>query len=221
MDKYCIVFNLFQGYTTINTVRNYCSCDHNCYICNCGASKNGSISSLDVWTAKFFDEYIVWHHSGTAKLCSWIALEMDMCVQDRKSLVQAALLHDIGKLFIPHIILTKMGILSDEEMAVMKTHSSAGADFLSNIGVPDDIVMATRHHHERFDGTGYPDGLSRYDIPLNSRIISVADTLDAMLSGRHYHISKYSHFEIVKVLENGAETQYDSQITDIAVKYIL
>jgi len=154
-------------------------------------------------------------------LCSWIAVEMDMCPQDRRTLIQAALLHDVGKLYVPHTILTKAGVLRDEEMAVVKNHALTGADFLLSIGFPDDIVLATKHHHEKLDGTGYPDGLRGYDIPLNSRIISVADTLDAMLSGRHYHKSKCSYFEIATTLEDGKGKYYDPQIAEIAIKYIL
>ena len=192
--------------------------DNKCY---CGADKKDIVSSLDIELARFFDEYLIWHHSGTAKLCAWVAVELDMCSQDRKTLVQASLLHDIGKLFIPHTYLTKRGMLSDEEMASIKNHALNGANFLLRNGFSDDIVLATKHHHERFDGKGYPDGLMGYNIPLYSRIISVADTLDAMISGRHYHKSKYSRFEIVKALENGTETQYDPWIVDIAIKYIL
>ena len=221
MDKYNIVFNRFQGYTTINTVRNYCSCALNNNECNCATSKNGIVASLDVWLARFFDEYLIWHHSGTAMLCSWIAVELDMCAQNKRVLIQASLLHDIGKLFVPHTILTKMEGLNDEEMAIMKNHAAVGADFLLSIGFSKDIVLTVKHHHERFDGAGYPDGLLGHDIPLYSRIISVADTLDAMLSGRHYHNSKYNQIEIAKALENGAGTQYDPQIVEIAVKYIL
>jgi len=154
-------------------------------------------------------------------LCAWVAFELNMRSRDRKTLIQASLLHDIGKLFVPYDILVKKEALSDEEMESIKYHSFNGADFLLKNGFSDDIVLAVEHHHERFDGMGYPDGLMGYNIPLYSRIISVADTLDAMISGRHYHKSKYSHFEIIKALDNGAETQYDPQITDIAIKHIL
>ena len=209
MDKYSIVFNRLQNYTTINTMRSYCSCN------------GGIVSPFDVWMAKFFDEYLIWHHSGTANLCSYIGVELGMCSTDRRILVQSALLHDIGKLFVSYSILSKMEVLSDEEMAILKNHSLAGADYLFNIGFPADIVLVVKHHHERFNGTGYPDGLSDYDIPLYSRIISVADMLDAMLSGRHYHSSKYDRTEIATALEDGKGKHFDPQIAEIAIRYIL
>jgi len=221
LDKYSVVFNRFQSYTTINTVRSYCACSSNNGLCVCGASNNGIVSAFDAWMAKFFDEYLIWHHSGTANLCSYIAVELGMCSTDRRMLIQSALLHDIGKLFVSYRILSKMGVLSDEEMAILKNHSLSGADFLLRRGFSEDIVLSIKHHHERHDGTGYPDGLSGFDIPLNSRIISVADTLDAMLSGRHYHESKYDRTEIATALEDGKGKHFDPQIAEIALRYIL
>jgi len=221
LDKYSVVFNLFQSYTTINTVRSYCACSSDNGVCVCGASKNGVVSLFDAWMAKFFDEYLIWHHSGTANLCSYIAVEQGMCSTDRRMLIQSALLHDIGKLYVPQHILTKDGELNHEEMEMMKNHSSDGADFLFSVGFSEDIVLSIKHHHERYDGTGYPDGLSGFDIPLNSRIISVADMLDAMLSGRHYHSSKYDKIEIATALEDGKGKHFDPQIAEIAIRYIL
>ena len=221
MERYSVVFSRLQSYTTINTVRSYCSCSSNNGLCVCGASKNGIVSPFDAWMAKFFDEYLIWHHSGTANLCSYIAVELGMCSTDRRMLIQSALLHDIGKLFVPQYILTKDGVLNCEEMEVIKNHASAGADFLFKMEFSEDIVLSIKHHHERYDGTGYPDGLSGFDIPLNSRIISVADMLDAMLSGRHYHSSKYDRTEIATALEDGKGKHFDPQIAEIAIRYIL
>src|SRR4051812_39605758 len=97
----------------------------------------------------------------------------------------AAALHDVGKLHTPRSILTKPGRLTDSEFALIKRHPVDGAVMTSGIGDPEISAMI-RHHHERLDGRGYPDGLSGEDIPVGARIISVADTFDAITSHRTY-----------------------------------
>lgn len=103
-----------------------------------------------------------------------------------ENLYIASILHDIGKIGIPEAILTKKGPLTEEEFALMKTHPARGADILSSITDFDGCVAGVRHHHECFDGSGYPDGLKNGDIPMISAIISVADTFDAMTTDRTY-----------------------------------
>lgn len=115
----------------------------------------------------------------------------------------------------------KDGELSHEEMEIMKRHSSTGAKFLLNRGFSRDVVLTVKHHHEWFNGRGYPDGLNGTDIPLFSRILAVADTLDALISGRHYHKSKFSITEIIRVLENGKNLQYDPEIAETAKEFIV
>lgn len=219
MDRYSVVFYRFQSYTTINTMRSYCSCENG--KCVCGIGNNGILGSFEAVLARFYDEYLIWHHSGTAKLCTWLAEKMDLDALNRRTLIQSALVHDIGKLFIPQNILIKDGELSHEEMEIMKKHSSTGAKFLLNRGFPDDVVLTVKHHHEWFNGMGYPDGLNGTDIPLLSRILAVADTLDALISGRHYHKSKFDYAEIIQVLENGKNLQYDPEISETAIEFIL
>ena len=96
----------------------------------------------------------------------------------------AALFHDIGKLAIPDSILLKPASLTAEEWALMQRHAEEGARIIDRLGFLQDAVPAIRHHHERFDGTGYPDRLSGEEIPLGARIIHVADALDSMLTTR-------------------------------------
>jgi HD-GYP domain-containing protein (c-di-GMP phosphodiesterase class II) len=103
-----------------------------------------------------------------------------------ENLYIASLLHDIGKIAIPEAILTKRGSLTPEEFEIMKTHSKRGADILSSLTDFEGCIAGVRHHHEKFDGTGYPDGLKGDEIPMISSIISVADTFDAMTSDRPY-----------------------------------
>jgi putative nucleotidyltransferase with HDIG domain len=101
-------------------------------------------------------------------------------------LAHAALFHDIGKIAVPDAILMKPAGLSPSERAVMQIHPGEGAEIVSRLGFLADAVPAIRHHHENFDGTGYPAGLAGTEIPLGARIIHVADALDAMMNARVY-----------------------------------
>lgn len=110
---------------------------------------------------------------------------LDRAIVER--LTYAAALHDIGKLDIPDAILQKPGKLTDEEFEVMKTHTTLGHDHLRGMGEDDPIAVGlVRHHHERWDGLGYPDGLSGESIPLAARYFAVVDSFDAMTSIRPY-----------------------------------
>ena len=103
-----------------------------------------------------------------------------------KAIEAAALLHDMGKLAVPEDILNKPGSLSDAEFEKMKAHASVGADILSAIDFPYPVVPIVRHHHENWDGTGYPSGIKGTDIPIGARILSVVDCFDALTSDRPY-----------------------------------
>jgi putative nucleotidyltransferase with HDIG domain len=98
-----------------------------------------------------------------------------------------AFLHDIGKHVVPAEILNKRGSLSGKERAIVERHSIAGAEMLSDAGAPEDVIRMVRGHHERWDGTGYPDGLRGANIPLAARILCVADVYDALTNDRAYH----------------------------------
>jgi HD-GYP domain-containing protein (c-di-GMP phosphodiesterase class II) len=118
-----------------------------------------------------------------------------------ENLYIASLLHDIGKIGIPEAILTKKGPLTSEEYAIMKTHAARGADILSSLTDFEGCMAGVKHHHEKFDGTGYPNGLKGDDIPMISSIISVADTFDAITTDRPYrkgHSKDYAINEIKK-----------------------
>ena len=103
-----------------------------------------------------------------------------------KAIEAASLLHDMGKLAIPETILNKPGKLTVAEFEVMKTHSSVGADILAAIDFPYPVVPIVRHHHENWDGSGYPDGLIGTEIPIGARILAVVDCFDALTSDRPY-----------------------------------
>jgi putative nucleotidyltransferase with HDIG domain len=125
----------------------------------------------------------------------------------------AALLHDMGKLAVPEYILNKPGPLTPAEFDKMKLHASVGADILSSINFPYPVVPIVRHHHENWDGTGYPDGLRAGEIPLGARILSVVDCFDALTSDRPYR-PRLSDDEALEILRDRRGTMYDPLIVD-------
>ena len=129
----------------------------------------------------------------------------------------AAALHDVGKLHTPPEILDKPGRLTPDEFAVIRRHPVDGAEMLSGIGDPD-VTAIVRHHHERLDGAGYPDGLVGEQIPLGARIVAVADTFDAMTSSRTYHGAS-NHKRALDVLSAEAGTRLDAAAVSAFLGY--
>ena len=132
------------------------------------------------------DAYTAGHSRRVQQLALAIGRELGLSHAELELLGHAALFHDIGKLGIPDAILLKPSSLTDEEWVIMASHAAEGASIINRLGFLSDAVPAIRHHHERFDGQGYPDGLSGEDIPLGARIIHVADAFDSMLTTRVY-----------------------------------
>lgn len=129
----------------------------------------------------------------------------------------AALLHDMGKLAVPEYILNKPGPLTPAEFEKMKLHASVGADILSAIEFPYPVVPIVRHHHESWDGTGYPDGLKGSDIPIGARILSVVDCFDALTSDRPYR-PRLSDTDALRILTDRRGTMYDPLVVDTFVR---
>lgn len=130
-----------------------------------------------------------------------------------KAIEAAALLHDMGKLAVPEYILNKPGRLTGAEFEKMKLHASVGADILSAIDFPYPVVPIVRHHHENWDGSGYPDGLKGTDIPIGARILSVVDCFDALTSDRPYR-PKLADQEALRILIDRRGSMYDPLIVD-------
>jgi putative nucleotidyltransferase with HDIG domain len=133
----------------------------------------------------------------------------------------ASLLHDIGKIGVPESVLNKPGKLTDEEWLIIKRHPEVGASIVSNIrgqGV-DTIAGIVRHHHERFDGHGYPDGLQGENIPFLARVLAVADSYDAMTSRRSYRGS-LRKAKVLRELQNGCGSQFDEKAAVAMVELI-
>src|SRR5687768_9502300 len=149
-----------------------------------------------------------------------VALAREMGVGDEnliKAIEAASLLHDMGKLAVPESILNKPGKLTAPEFEVMKTHSSVGADLLAAIEFPYPVVPIVRHHHENWDGTGYPDHLGGTDIPIGARILSVVDCFDALTSDRPYRRRMTDDDALAIILERRG-TMYDPLIVDTFLK---
>jgi diguanylate cyclase (GGDEF)-like protein/putative nucleotidyltransferase with HDIG domain len=130
-----------------------------------------------------------------------------------KAIEAAALLHDMGKLAVPEYILNKPGKLTESEFDKMKLHASVGADILSAIDFPYPVVPIVRHHHENWDGTGYPAGLKGTEIPIGARILAVVDCFDALTSDRPYR-PKLSDAEAIEILKERRGRMYDAMIVD-------
>jgi diguanylate cyclase (GGDEF)-like protein/putative nucleotidyltransferase with HDIG domain len=145
------------------------------------------------------DAYTAGHSRRVQQLALAIGRELGLSQIELDLLGHAALFHDIGKLAIPDSILLKPATLTEGEWALMQRHADEGARIIDRLGFLGDAVPAIRHHHERFDGKGYPDGLRGEEIPLGARIIHVADALDSMLTTRIYRAARpreESHAEL-------------------------
>jgi diguanylate cyclase (GGDEF)-like protein/putative nucleotidyltransferase with HDIG domain len=153
------------------------------------------------------DAYTAGHSRRVQQLALAIGHELGLSQAELDLLGHAALFHDIGKLAIPDAILLKPASLTDDEWGLMQRHADEGARIIDRLGFLNDAVPAIRHHHERFDGTGYPDRLKGDEIPLGARIIHVADALDSMLTTRIYRAARPAA-EALDELRRAAGTQF-------------
>lgn len=165
------------------------------------------------------DERTSQHSQRVSQYSVMIARELGFSERDIENLRKAALMHDIGKIGIPDAILNKPARLTDEEYAVMKSHTLRGAEILKDFTLIDHVVEGAQHHHERYDGRGYPDGLKGEEIPLYARIIGVADAFDAMTANRVYR-KKMDFDYVLNEMRNGRGTQFDPQMVDILLRLI-
>jgi diguanylate cyclase (GGDEF)-like protein/putative nucleotidyltransferase with HDIG domain len=153
------------------------------------------------------DAYTAGHSRRVQRLALEIGRELGLSQAELDLLGHAALFHDIGKLGIPDAILLKPSSLTADELSIMQRHSEDGAQLVARLGFLDDAVPLIRHHHERYDGNGYPAGLAGEGIPFGARIIHVADALDSMLTNRVYR-SALSREAALEELEQHTGTQF-------------
>jgi HD-GYP domain-containing protein (c-di-GMP phosphodiesterase class II) len=150
----------------------------------------------------------------STRLAEWgmrVAQELNLSDGDLHDIEIAALLHDIGKIGIPDSILNKPGRLTDEEYALMKKHPEYGWAVLRLFPGFEQVSLFILHHHENFDGSGYPAGLAAQEIPIGSRIVSVIDAFDAMVSCRPYR-QGLAVEEAIRRLEKDSGTQFDAAV---------
>lgn len=172
--------------------------------------------------ASFIDAkepYTVGHSSRVASYAKNIAIELGWNEAEVRNIYYVGLLHDIGKIGIPHDILAKPSKLTDEEYETIKTHPAIGGEILKGIKSIENVSIGALYHHERYDGKGYPNGVKGEDIPLIARIIGIADAYDAMTSNRNYR--KHLEKDVVRSeIKNGAGTQFDPYIASVVVRMI-
>lgn len=165
------------------------------------------------------DTYTNGHSLRVAEYSREIAHRAGLSKEMQNDIYMMGLLHDVGKIGVPDAIINKPEHLTEEEYSVIKTHPVMGAGILKNIKDFPKLITGARWHHERYDGKGYPDGISGDEIPLEARIIAVADAYDAMSSRRSYR--DVLPQEIVRSeIEKGKGTQFDPVMADIALGMI-
>jgi len=163
------------------------------------------------------DRYTSGHSKRVAKYARMIAVRMGKSKEEQEKIYQAGLLHDIGKIRVPAEIINKPGKLTDEEYNVIKIHPVTGYRILESISDDGFIAIATKFHHERYDGKGYPNGLVGERIPEVARILGVADAYDAMASNRSYRDALPQSI-VREEIEKGKGTQFDPYIADIMLQ---
>lgn len=157
------------------------------------------------------------HMRAVAEIARLIGLEMKLPAQETDVLLVGALLHDVGKIAVPDIVLKKPVTLTPEEHALVRLHPITGANILKRIRVLWPIIPAVKHHHERFDGEGYPEGLSREEIPQAARVIQAADTLDVMTRDRSYQ-QGVTWEEALEEIACKAGTQFDPEVVEALLR---
>ncbi len=166
------------------------------------------------------DSYTAGHSDRVADMTILLANKLGLSEEEQFSIHMAAHLHDIGKIGIPDGILLKSGKLTTAEFEVMKSHSEVGYSILKNnpnLKVISEMIL---HHHERYDGTGYPRGVAGEDIPRGARIISICDSFDAMVTRRTYK-DKSSIKEAIAEIKRERHGQFDPEIADAFIELLM
>lgn len=183
------------------------------------AHHRGAIESL-AETLRARDDYTHGHSSEVADMVEKVAVGMGMGISDLENLRLAALLHDVGKVGIPDPILQKPGPLTDEEREVMEQHPEIGARILAPLGFMEPVLEIVLAEHERWDGKGYPRGLSGEQIPLGARIIFVCDAYHAMTSDRPYRKAAGER-EAIRRLRESSGSQFDPMVVNAFIEHVL
>ncbi|MHB8127095.1 MAG: HD-GYP domain-containing protein [Desulfitobacteriaceae bacterium] len=162
------------------------------------------------------DPYSHGHSDRVADFALELARFLNLSKVDQVNIYRAAILHDLGKIGIPDAILNKPSALTSEEWIIMKSHPEWGEAICSKLNFAKEILPIIKHHHERYDGKGYPDGLSGENIPFLARLISIADTVDAITSCRPYR-SAGTFEQVLEELQKYADTQFDPALVAVFI----
>jgi response regulator RpfG family c-di-GMP phosphodiesterase len=159
------------------------------------------------------DSYSGGHPQRVLKICMAMSKYLSLTPKEKRELTLAAILHDIGKVGIADHILGKNGVLTVEEMEIIREHPRAGAEIVGQIKQLRPIIPGIKYHHEHYDGSGYPEGLVGEEIPLIARIIAVADTYDAIIHERAYQKGMSRSEAVAEIVEN-VGTQFDPRMVE-------
>ena len=165
------------------------------------------------------DRYTSGHSKRVAEYSRKIAERMGKSKEEQDEIYRAGLLHDVGKIRVPEDIINKPGKLTEEEYNTIKIHPITGYNILRGISEDSSLATAAKHHHERYDGKGYPNGLKGEDIPETARILGVADSYDAMASNRSYR-NALPQDVVRSEIEKGKGTQFDPSVAEVMLKLI-
>ena len=179
------------------------------------------LSAVLADTLRLRDVYTRLHSDRVMALADGMGREMGLTQSELHVLELGASLHDIGKIVVPDRVLMKPDRLNDEEMAQMQQHPSVGAELIGAYEHPraGRVAHVVRHHHEWFNGKGYPDGLAGEAIPLLARIVSVVDSYDAMAVRRVYHGAR-KHDEVVSIMASESGSKLDPMLLEVFFKVI-
>lgn len=181
-------------------------------------TNSGTVSALlTALDAK--DQYTAKHSSNVAKYALSIGQRLGLSKEELDMLETAAILHDIGKIGIPELVLNKRGSLSSAEFALIKRHSEIGAQIVHLVYFLEDVANIILNHHERFDGGGYPNGISGEDIPLCSRILAVSDVYDALTTDRPYRYAM-PESKARQIILDGKGQQFDPAVVDAFLRVL-
>ncbi|WP_026478031.1 HD domain-containing phosphohydrolase [Alkaliphilus transvaalensis] len=164
------------------------------------------------------DQYTLFHSENVTRYALEIGMKLSLPLHQMEELKYGALLHDIGKLQLGSVLLNKVGKLTEEEIEHIKLHPLHGVNILCSIPKLQDILPIIKHHHEWYNGEGYPYGLKETDIPLLARIVSVADAYDSMTTRRPYRSYSKTHEEAISELLRCSGTQFDPEVVDVFIK---
>jgi HD-GYP domain-containing protein (c-di-GMP phosphodiesterase class II) len=165
------------------------------------------------------DPYTRGHSERVGRYSVAIGKNLGLPEKEMRNLRVSALLHDVGKIGIDDRILRKPGALSEDEFEVMKQHPAKGAAIMSGVAQLIDIIPGMKYHHEKWSGGGYPDGLEGEQIPMQARIVAIADTFDAMTTNRPYQKAMELNY-VVEKIRSFAGTRFDPRVVEAFVQAV-